>query len=49
MGSTEKLGTVCAYKIAGVSDVAGIITDAPRGHAAIRQLRDEGATIILSA
>ena len=46
MGSIEKLGTVCAYKISGVSEVAGIITDAPSDHPTLRQLRDQGATII---
>ena len=49
MASIEKLGTVCAYKVAGLSELAGIITDAPPGHSAVRQLRDQGVTIIQAA
>jgi DeoR/GlpR family transcriptional regulator of sugar metabolism len=46
MASIEKLGTVSAYKITGLADVAGIITDAPAANPVVRQLRDQGATII---
>jgi DeoR/GlpR family transcriptional regulator of sugar metabolism/transposase len=46
MASIEKLGTFCGYKIVGLSDVAGIITDAPANHPTVRQLRDKGVTII---
>jgi DeoR/GlpR family transcriptional regulator of sugar metabolism/transposase len=46
MASTEKLGTVCAYTVTSLSEVAGIITDTPAGHPAIEQLRRQGATII---
>jgi DeoR/GlpR family transcriptional regulator of sugar metabolism len=49
MASTEKLGTVCAYKVTGLSEVAGIITDAPPGHRAVDQLREQGVTIIQAA
>jgi DeoR/GlpR family transcriptional regulator of sugar metabolism len=49
MASTEKLGTVCAYKVTDVAEVAGIITDAPPGHPAVQQLRERGATIIQAA
>jgi len=46
MASIEKLGTVCAYKVAGLPELAGIITDAPPSHPAVQQLRDQGVTII---
>jgi DeoR/GlpR family transcriptional regulator of sugar metabolism/transposase len=49
MASIEKLGTVCSYKISGLADVAGIITDAPADHPTVQQLRDQGATIIQAA
>jgi DeoR/GlpR family transcriptional regulator of sugar metabolism/transposase len=49
LASIEKLGTVCAYKVTGLADVAGIITDAPADHPIVRQLHDEGATIIPAA
>jgi DeoR/GlpR family transcriptional regulator of sugar metabolism len=45
MASTEKLGTVLPCKVIGLSELAGVITDAP-GHPAITQLRAQGATII---
>jgi DeoR/GlpR family transcriptional regulator of sugar metabolism len=46
MASTEKLGTVCQCRAVSVSEVAGIITDAPASHPIVRQLRDQGANII---
>ena len=46
MASIEKLGTVCSYKVTDLSEVAGIITDAPADHPAVRQLRAEGVAII---
>jgi DeoR/GlpR family transcriptional regulator of sugar metabolism len=46
MASIEKLSTVCAYKVTDFADVAGIITDAPADHPTVRQLRDQGVTII---
>lgn len=49
MASIEKLGTVCAYKVAGLSELAGIITDAPPGHPVVQQLRDQGVTIVQAA
>jgi DeoR/GlpR family transcriptional regulator of sugar metabolism len=49
MASIEKLGTVCTYKVAGLSELAGIITDAPNGHPAVQQLRDQGVAIIQAA
>jgi DeoR/GlpR family transcriptional regulator of sugar metabolism len=49
MASIEKLGTVCACKVTGLSEVAGIITDAPADHPTLQQLRDQGTTIIQAA
>jgi DeoR/GlpR family transcriptional regulator of sugar metabolism/transcriptional regulator with XRE-family HTH domain len=46
MASVEKLGTVCAYRTVGFSEVAGIITDAPADHPTVRQLLDRGVTVI---
>jgi DeoR/GlpR family transcriptional regulator of sugar metabolism/transposase len=46
MASIEKLGTVCAYRITSLSDVAGIITDAPASHPVVQELRNQGVTII---
>ena len=44
--SVEKLGTVSPYKVTGLSEVAGIITDAPAAHPAVRQLRAQDVTVI---
>jgi DeoR/GlpR family transcriptional regulator of sugar metabolism len=49
MASVEKLGTVCAYKVTGLSEVAGIITDAPPTHPTVQQLSERGANIIQAA
>ena len=49
MASIEKLGTVCAYQVTGLSEVTGIITDASPGHPAVQQLRERGANIIQAA
>jgi DeoR/GlpR family transcriptional regulator of sugar metabolism len=46
LGSAEKLGTVAAYGVVGVSEVSGVITDAPEDHATVRQLRKRGVRII---
>jgi len=46
MASVEKLGTVCAYRTVGLPEVAGIITDAPADHPTVRQLLDQGVTVI---
>jgi hypothetical protein len=46
LASIEKLGTVCSYKVTGLSEVAGIITDAPAGEPTVRQLREDRVTII---
>ena len=46
LASIEKLGTVCPYKVTGLSEVAGIITDAPADHPAVREFRDRGVHVI---
>jgi len=38
LASIEKLGTVCPYTVTGLSEVAGIITDAPAGHPAVARV-----------
>jgi DeoR/GlpR family transcriptional regulator of sugar metabolism/transposase len=46
LASIEKLGTVTGFKVAGLPEVTGIITDAPANHPALQQLRDQGTTVI---
>jgi DeoR/GlpR family transcriptional regulator of sugar metabolism len=46
VASIEKLGTVAPYAVVGVAEVAGLITDAPAGYPAVRQLRDQGINLI---
>jgi DeoR/GlpR family transcriptional regulator of sugar metabolism len=46
LASIEKLGTVCPYTVTGLSEVAGIITDAPAGHPAVREFRKHGVHVI---
>jgi DeoR/GlpR family transcriptional regulator of sugar metabolism len=46
LGSLEKLGAVAPYTITSLSNVAGIITDAPTDHPTIREIRQQGVSII---
>lgn len=46
LGSIDKIGTVTRYTVTGLSDVAGVITDAPRDHPTIRQMREQGVNVI---
>jgi DeoR/GlpR family transcriptional regulator of sugar metabolism len=46
VASIEKLGTVAPYAVVGLSEVAGLITDAPAGHPTVRQLREQGVDVI---
>jgi DeoR/GlpR family transcriptional regulator of sugar metabolism len=48
VASIEKIGTVAPYAVVGLSAVAGLITDAPAGHPAIQQLREQGVNVILA-
>jgi DeoR/GlpR family transcriptional regulator of sugar metabolism len=49
LGSVDKIGTAAPYTITGLSDVAGIVTDAPGDHPTIQQLRLQGVNIIDAA
>jgi hypothetical protein len=40
---------VAGYKVTGLPDVTGIITDAPASHPTLQQLREQGTTIIQAA
>jgi DeoR/GlpR family transcriptional regulator of sugar metabolism len=40
LASSEKLGTVAAFSVAGLSAVAGVITDADRSHPTVAALRN---------
>jgi DeoR/GlpR family transcriptional regulator of sugar metabolism len=46
LASLEKIGTVAPYTFAGLSRVAGIVTDAPAGHPTIQELREQGVNVI---
>ncbi len=46
LASTEKLGTAAAYSVVGLSEVAGVITDADADHPTVRQLRKRGVQVI---
>jgi DeoR/GlpR family transcriptional regulator of sugar metabolism len=46
LGSAEKIGTVAPYTVTGLSNVAGIITDAPSDHPTVQQLRQQGVNVI---
>jgi DeoR/GlpR family transcriptional regulator of sugar metabolism len=46
LGSLDKIGTAAPYEIAGISDVAGIVTDAPSYHPTIQRLHEQGVNII---
>jgi DeoR/GlpR family transcriptional regulator of sugar metabolism len=46
LGSLDKLGTVAPYRLAGLSDVAGIVTDAPSYHPTVQELRKLGVNIV---
>jgi DeoR/GlpR family transcriptional regulator of sugar metabolism len=46
LGSLDKIGTAAPYTITGLSDVAGIVTDAPTYDPTIQRLRQQGVSII---
>jgi DeoR/GlpR family transcriptional regulator of sugar metabolism len=46
MGSVDKIGTAAPYTITGLSDIAGLVTDAPSYHPTIQHLRQQGVNII---
>jgi DeoR/GlpR family transcriptional regulator of sugar metabolism len=49
LGSLDKIGTAASYTITSLSDVAGIVTDAPSYHPTIQQLSQQGVNIIQAA
>jgi DeoR/GlpR family transcriptional regulator of sugar metabolism len=49
LGSLDKVGTAAPYTITGLSELAGIVTDAPSHHPTVQQLRQQGVTIIAAA
>jgi DeoR/GlpR family transcriptional regulator of sugar metabolism len=46
LGSIEKLGAASSYAVVGLSEVAGIITDAPADDPTLQQLRERGVNVI---
>lgn len=46
VASNEKIGTVAPYAIAGLSEAAGLVTDASADHPTIQQLRRQGVNVI---
>ena len=46
LGSMDKIGTVTPFTVTGLSDAAGVVTDAPADHPTIRQLGRQGVNII---
>jgi DeoR/GlpR family transcriptional regulator of sugar metabolism len=46
VGSIEKIGTVAPYAVVGLSEVAGLVTDAPSDDPTILQLRKQGVSVI---
>jgi DeoR/GlpR family transcriptional regulator of sugar metabolism len=49
LASSEKLGTVAAFSVIGLSGVAGVITDADGTHPTVRQLRKRKVPVIHAA
>jgi DeoR/GlpR family transcriptional regulator of sugar metabolism len=46
VGSIEKIGTVAPYAVVGLSEVAGLVTDAPADDPTIQHLREQGVSVI---
>jgi DeoR/GlpR family transcriptional regulator of sugar metabolism len=46
VASIEKIGTVAPYSVVGLSEVAGLVTDAPADHPTVQQLRQQGVNVI---
>src|SRR5436305_5025336 len=46
LASAEKIGTASAYRVLGLSDVAGVVTDTPADHPVIREITDAGVRVI---
>jgi DeoR/GlpR family transcriptional regulator of sugar metabolism len=46
LASIEKIGAASRYPVLPLSDVAGIVTDAPADHPVVEQIKSEGTLII---
>jgi DeoR/GlpR family transcriptional regulator of sugar metabolism len=46
LGSSEKIGTASRYQVLRLDQIAGIITDAPATNPTLRQLNEQGTTIL---
>jgi DeoR/GlpR family transcriptional regulator of sugar metabolism len=46
LASSEKLGTVAAFSVIGLSGVAGVITDADSTHPTVRALRKRKVPVL---
>jgi DeoR/GlpR family transcriptional regulator of sugar metabolism len=46
VASIEKIGTVASYAVIGLSEIAGLVTDAPSDHPTVQQLRQQGVNVI---
>ena len=46
LASAEKIGTASRYRVLGVHEVAGIVTDVPADHPVIGRLRADGVTVL---
>ncbi len=44
--SSEKLGTVAAFSVIGLSGIAGVITDADTSHPTVRELRKRKVPVL---
>ena len=44
--SSEKIGTVARYSVVGLSEIAGIVTDASPSDPNVKQLREQGLDVI---
>jgi len=49
LGTLDKIGNAAPYAITGLSELAGIVTDAPSYHPTVQQLREQGVNIIQAA
>ncbi|MFI9381615.1 DeoR/GlpR family DNA-binding transcription regulator [Kutzneria sp. NPDC052558] len=49
LASAEKIGTASRYRVLGVPEVAGIITDVPSDHPVVARLRSAGVSVLLAA
>ena len=49
LGTLDKIGVAAPYTITGLSELAGIVTDAPSYHPTVQQLRQQGVNVIQAA